>query len=84
MNAQKNKRIPVSEKTKEKIDRLGNKGETYDELLNKMAECYEKQKLKQELKEQGVSKEAIKQIMKSEKDIEEGKTRSWSEVKEEL
>ena len=36
------KRIPVTEETLEKIKKLAHKGQTYDELLNEMAEAYKK------------------------------------------
>lgn len=45
------KRIPVSEETLEKIKKLGHKGQTYDELLNEMAEAYKRKKFIDMLKE---------------------------------
>ncbi|MFP4051915.1 MAG: hypothetical protein ACLFVB_09270 [Thermoplasmata archaeon] len=45
------KRIPVTEETLEKIKKLGHKGQTYDELLNEMAEAYKKKKFLQMLKD---------------------------------
>ena len=45
------KRIPVTEETLEKIKKLGHKGQTYDELLNEMAEAYKRKKFLQMLKE---------------------------------
>ncbi|MFP4143283.1 MAG: hypothetical protein ACLFSM_08720 [Thermoplasmata archaeon] len=38
------KRIPVTEETLEKIKKLGHKGQTYDDLLNEMAEAYRRKK----------------------------------------
>lgn len=45
------KRIPVTEETLEKIKKLGHKGQTYDELLNEMAEAYKRKKFLQMLKD---------------------------------
>ncbi len=45
------KRIPVTEETLEKIKKLGHKGQTYDELLNQMAEAYKRKKFLEMLKE---------------------------------
>ncbi len=45
------KRIPVTEETLEKIKKLGHKGQTYDELLNEMAEAYKRKKFIDMLKE---------------------------------
>ena len=45
------KRIPVTEETLEKIKELGHKGQTYDELLNEMAEAYKREKFLKMLKD---------------------------------
>jgi hypothetical protein len=45
------KRIPVTPETLEKIKALGHKGQTYDELLNDMAEAYKIEKFLRMLKE---------------------------------
>ena len=45
------KRIPVTAETLEKIKELGHKGQTYDELLNEMAEAYRREKFLKMLKE---------------------------------
>ncbi|MFW6197061.1 MAG: DUF7557 family protein [Thermoplasmatota archaeon] len=45
------KRIPVTEETLEKIKKLGHKGQTYDELLNEIAEAYKRKKFLQMLKD---------------------------------
>ncbi len=44
MMAKADKRIPVTDETLEKIKKLGHKGQTYDELLNEMAEAYKRKK----------------------------------------
>ncbi len=49
--AEATKRIPVTEETLEKIKKLGNKGQTYDELLNEMAEAYKRKKFLEMLEE---------------------------------
>ena len=38
--------IPVFQKSKERLDHQGNKGETYDELLNRVLDVFEKVKSK--------------------------------------
>ena len=45
------KRIPVTPQTLEKIKKLGHKGQTYDDLLNEMAEAYKKERFLRMLKE---------------------------------
>ncbi|MFW6064448.1 MAG: DUF7557 family protein [Candidatus Natronoplasma sp.] len=45
------KRIPVTEETLEKIKKLGHKGQTYDDLLNEMAEAYRRKKFIEMLEE---------------------------------
>lgn len=50
------KRIPVTEETLERVKKLGHKGQTYDELLQEMADAYEREKFLAELerrREQG-------------------------------
>lgn len=84
MSVEKDKRIPVSEETLEEIKSLGHKGETYDELLQKMARAYKKHKLKKDLREEGVPREAIEQILESEKDYEEGRYETWEKAKKDL
>lgn len=51
MMSEAKKRIPVTEETLEKIKKLGHKGQTYDELLNEMAEAYKRKKFLEMLKE---------------------------------
>ena len=51
MMSEATKRIPVTEETLHRIKLLGNKSQTYDELLNEMAEAYEKEKFLKMLKE---------------------------------
>lgn len=51
MMSEATKRIPVTEETLDRIKLLGNKSQTYDELLNEMAEAYEKEKFLKMLKE---------------------------------
>lgn len=51
MMSEATKRIPVTEQTLEKIKKLGYKGQTYDELLNEMAEVYRRKKFIDMLKE---------------------------------
>jgi len=51
MMTEATKRIPVTEETLEKIKKLGYKGQTYDELLNEMAEAYRRKKFIDMLKE---------------------------------
>ncbi|MGA1794182.1 MAG: hypothetical protein ACMUHM_09540 [Thermoplasmatota archaeon] len=45
------KRIPVTEDTLDLIKSLGHKGQTYDELLQEMAEAYRREKFLRMLKE---------------------------------
>ena len=51
MMSETTKSIPVTEETLEKIKKLGYKGQTYDELLNEMAEAYRRKKFIDMLKE---------------------------------
>lgn len=51
------KRIPVTPQTLQKIKELGHKGQTYDELLNKMAETYKREMFLKMLKERRESGE---------------------------
>lgn len=45
------KRIPVTAETLMKIKKLGHKGQTYDDLLQKMIKAYKKEKFLAMLKE---------------------------------